>query len=146
MISLSGFQVVDLFFRFSSVGILIATIGLIWQGSVGKKQNTKWPLISTLICVIGYLLLTAPIEDKHYGGLRHVLLLITDVTFLAILWLTLSLLNPKFTLTKVNRWLLLAVGSYLLWLVYFFLVLGGHGMMHDFNHALCLLEIGRAHV
>lgn len=138
MIALSGVQIIDLFFRFSSVGILLSIILLLLRAEKGKKSNYKWPLISCFICVIGYILLTSPIEDSHYGGLRHLLLLITDLTSFAILWLALSLLNPKFSLAKVNKWRLILIALYLQWLVYFFLVQGGHGIMHDVNHAIGL--------
>jgi AraC-like DNA-binding protein len=138
MIVLSGIQIIDLFFRFSATGILLTLILLVGRGVTGRQLNAKWPLISCLVCIVGYILLTSPIEDHHYGGLRHVLLLLTDLTSFAILWLTFSLLNPKFKLANVGMWLLISVGLYLLWLLYFFLVLGGHGIMHDVNHAIGL--------
>ena len=138
MISLSGIQVIDLFFRFAAVGIIMALIALTWRGAQVSKTNTSGPLASFLLCIMGYILLTTPIEDEHYGGLRQVLLLLTDVTCFALLWLTVSLLNPKFRLTKMNKVKLGIVSAYLLWLVYFFLVLGGHGIMHHANHALGL--------
>ncbi len=138
MIALSGIQVVDLFFRFSTVGLLFGAIALIWHAANRVKSNTTWPNISFLLCIVGYILLTAPIDDHHYGGLRQVLLLVTDVTAFAILWLTLSLLDPKFSLFKANQYIVIPIYLYLLWLVYFFLVFGGYGILHDVNHAIGL--------
>lgn len=136
MITLSGIQVFDLFFRFSSIGILICTLILVVRRAKGINSNITYPLIGFLICIIGYILLTLPIDNEHFGGIRHVLLLLTDVTPFVILWLALSLLNPKFSLLNTNILLLVPIVTYLLWLVYFFLVIGGYGIMHDVNHAI----------
>ncbi|MFY8351067.1 helix-turn-helix domain-containing protein [Pseudoalteromonas sp. SSM20] len=113
-------------------------IVLSWRGAQVNKNNTSGPLASFLLCIMGYILLTTPIENAHYGGLRQVLLLLTDVTCFSLLWLTVSLLNPKFRLARMNKVKLTIVSTYLFWLIYFFLVLDGHGIMHHANHALGL--------
>ncbi|WP_016957712.1 helix-turn-helix domain-containing protein [Catenovulum agarivorans] len=138
MIVLSDIQIIDLLFRCTSIGILLSSILLVWRGRTGGKSNTVWPVISCLSCIISYILLTSPIDDDHYGGVRHLLLLMTDASCFAVLWLAKSLLNPKFTLAKLDKRIFVPLGLYLLWLVYLFLVLGGRSIMHDVNHVVGL--------
>jgi AraC-like DNA-binding protein len=131
-ISLSGIQVIDLFFRFAAVGQLTLIIVYL----VDKYDDLPLPQISLVLTIIAYILLTAPIEDQHYGGLRNVLLLFTDLTPFAALWFTLQQLNPKFSLALASKWITVPVMLWVLGLVYFFLVVGGKGLLHDVNHGL----------
>lgn len=131
-ISLSGIQVIDLFFRFAAVGQLTLIIVYL----VDKYDDLPLPQISLVLTIIAYVLLTAPIEDQHYGGLRNVLLLFTDLTPFAALWFTLQQLNPKFSLALASKWITVPVALWVLGLVYFFLVVGGKGLLHDVNHGL----------
>lgn len=129
---LSEIQVVDLFFRFAAIGQLGLLIALFSRNITAISVSN----IALTLCIICYILLTAPIENSHYGGLRHVLLLFTDLTPFAAVWYTLCHLDPKFSLASIPKWLVTVALLWIGWLVYFFLVLGGHGMLHDFNHAL----------
>lgn len=131
-IVLTHVQIVDLFFRFAAVGqLLFLSLFLI-------KRHLSLPLphIALILCIAGYVLLTAPIENRHYGGLRHVLLLLTDLTPFAAMWFTLAQLDQQFALSKVNKWIVLPVTIWVLCLVYFFLVMGGRGFLHDINHGV----------
>eukprot|EP01093_Parvamoeba_rugata_P017801 TRINITY_DN72_c0_g2_i3.p1 TRINITY_DN72_c0_g2~~TRINITY_DN72_c0_g2_i3.p1 ORF type:complete len:344 (-),score=44.17 TRINITY_DN72_c0_g2_i3:251-1282(-) len=131
-IVLSKMQVVDLFLRFSTVGLLmLLALFLI-------KHREKWPApqIAVISCIIGYILLTAPIEDKHYGGLRNVLLLATDSTPYAFLWLTMTQLSHRFSLSSLHVGVKILAVVWGLVLTYFFLVYGGYGFLHDVSHAV----------
>lgn len=131
-ISLTGIQIIDLFFRFAAVGQLMLIIVFL----IDKYDDLPLPQISLVLTIIAYVLLTAPIEDQHYGGLRNVLLLFTDLTPFAALWFTNRQLNPKFSLATVSKWITVPTAVWLLGLVYFFLVVGGRGLLHDINHGL----------
>lgn len=131
-ISLTGIQIIDLFFRFAAVGQLTLIIVYL----VGKYDELPLPQIFLVLTIIAYVLLTAPIEDIHYGGLRNVLLLFTDLTPFAALWFTYQQLKPKSSLAEVNKWITIPIVLWLLGLVYFFLVVGGKGLLHDINHGL----------
>tara|TARA_R110002126_G_scaffold8953_1_gene41128 strand:- start:132 stop:1208 length:1077 start_codon:yes stop_codon:yes gene_type:complete len=130
-------QVVDFFLRFAAVGQLGLLIAFFSRNTSARStSNIAASNIALTFCIICYILLTAPIDNSHYGGLRHVLLLFTDLTPFAAVWYALGHLNPEFKLDTIPKWLLTLVLLWVGWLVYFFLVLGGHGMLHDFNHAL----------
>lgn len=131
-IVLSKTQLIDLFLRFSTVGLLaLLTLFLI-------RHREKWPAsqIAVIGCIIGYILLTAPIEDGHYGGLRNVLLLVTDSIPYALLWLTMTQLDHRFSLSTLHFGLKSLAVVWGLVLTYFFLVYGGYGFLHDVSHAV----------
>ena len=113
MIELTGIQIIDVFFRFTAVGILISSIFVTCFCQQKEHHLSASPVIACLVCVISYVLLTAPIEDHHYGGLRHLLLLFTDITPFVILWLSLNILNASFQLKKMPKPLLMVGGIYL---------------------------------
>ena len=136
MVALTEIQIVDLFFRFAAVGQLILLIALY---SLYLKRAVNASSIGLAVCVAGYALLTAPIVDHHYGFLRNILLLVTDLTPAAILWFTSCLLNPKFRCSDVPKWLLAVISCWLLVLAYVFLVLAGRSVLHDANHALGIM-------
>lgn len=131
-ISLTGVQVIDLFFRFAAVGQLT----LLFIFLLRSYKTIPFPQLSVVISMISYILLTAPIDDAHYGGLRHVLLLFTDLTPFVALWFVASKLDSNFSLPKLNKWILLPVSLWCLVLVYVFLVLGGKSILHDLNHGI----------
>lgn len=134
MITFSSMQIMDVFFRFSTVGMLFVLALLVMKHN--KRDRFPVSQLSLIVCIVGYVLLTAPIANQHYGGLRHVLLLITDLTPYSILWFTLVQLDSKFNISDVSKWVTLPLFSWLIVLVYLFLVLGGQGILHDFNHGL----------
>ena len=129
-ITLSGVQIIDLFWRFAAVGQL----GLLIVFIINKNNKHIASHIALVICIISYILLTAPVENLHYGGFRNVLLLITDLTPLVALWFTMGCLNTDFKLSELPKWILTPVILWTLALAYFFLVLGGRGLFHDLNH------------
>ncbi|WP_175442090.1 helix-turn-helix domain-containing protein [Pseudoalteromonas byunsanensis] len=89
-------------------------------------------------CFIGYILLSAPIENSHYGGIRNVLLFLTDITPYVIFWVTLVQLNDRFTLISVSKWLMYPALLWFLLLAYNFLVLAGDEPLHQINHGVAI--------
>ena len=136
-ILLTKTQIIDLFFRFAAVGQL----GLLFPFLIRKHARFPAAKVALIICAISYILLTAPIEDQHYGGLRHVLLLFTDLTCFAIGWFALTLLNEKFVLLDLPKWLLFTLSLWILVLVYFFLVMEGKGVLHDISHGVGIVVL-----
>ena len=137
VMTLTEIQVIDLFFRFATVGFL----GLLIVFLVYKHERFPAAKVALTICIIGYILLTGPIENNHYGGLRHVLLLLTDLTPFVSLWFICDQLNNNFKLSEVSKWILTPLMLWILGLVYFFLVLGGRGILHDLNHGLGIVVL-----
>ena len=131
-VTLSGVQVIDVFLRFSTVGQL----GLLIAFLVRKYPVMPMAQVGLIICLIAYILLTAPIENEHYGSLRNILLLITDLTPFAALWFTLGKLNKHFKLAQQPKWVLVPLAMWIISLAYVFLVLGGSSVLHDLNHGL----------
>ncbi|OHU88104.1 MULTISPECIES: helix-turn-helix domain-containing protein [Pseudoalteromonas] len=134
-IVLTDLQVIDLFFRFAAVGLLILLMAFL----INRASKQSAPHILLCSCIIGYVLLTAPIENSHYGGLRNVLLFFTDLTPYAILWVTLVQLNHQFKLAQSPKWIVYPAVLWLVILAYFFLVKGGTGLLHDINHGIALV-------
>ena len=131
-ITLSGVQIIDVFLRFSAVGQL----GLLIVFLIRKHPILPLAQVGLITCLIAYILLTAPIEDEHYGSLRNLLLLITDLTPFAALWFTLVKLNKNFKLTQQPKWILVPLALWLITLAYLFLILDGRHVLHDLNHAI----------
>lgn len=137
-ISLTGIEVIDLFFRFAAAGQL----GLLSLWLIAQSKSIPAPKLAMVYSIIGYILLTAPIENEHYGGLRNVLLLLTDIMPLAALWYTASQLTPEFKLKNVSKWLMVPIVVWCLVLVYVFLVMAGKSILHDLNHAFGIMVLG----
>ncbi len=131
-ITLSTIQIIELFFRFCAVGQL----GLAIFYLVKKYPSLPLSQIGLIICLISYILLTAPIENHHYGSFRNILLLTTDLTPLAALWFTLDKLEKNFKLIEQPKWLLMPLAIWLITLVYVFFILNGRSILHDVNHAV----------
>jgi len=135
VIPLNPHQVVDLLFRFAAVGVLLS---LLLSNPVGTMPKRVYSYGFVIICCIAYLLLTAPIANHHYGWLRPPLLLLTDLTPLALInlyWLQ-TRSQPIFFSTP--KWLRVFIIAWLFWLSYFFLIEAGRGIYHDIHHALGL--------
>ncbi len=136
-ITLSTIQIIELFFRFCAVGQL----GLAIVFLVKKYPSLPLAQIGLITCLISYILLTAPIEDHHYGSLRNILLLTTDLTPFAALWFTLDKLEKNFKLIQQPRWLLMPLVIWLITLVYVFFILKGRSILHDVNHAVGIVVL-----
>lgn len=134
-ILLSPLQVVDLFSRFAAVGLLISLLLNICYRAAPRAAFSYGLLV---VCCVAYLLLTAPIANHHYGWLRPPLLLLTDLTPLALLNLYWLHTRNKHILIAWPRWVQVVAVAWLLWLTYFFLIEAGRGAFHDLNHALGL--------
>jgi AraC-like DNA-binding protein len=135
---LSYIEIVDLFFRFITVGQL----SLLSFYVLSKSYNLRSVLATIIsISLSAYLLLTAPIADQHYGMLRGVLLFLTEIMPYILWCFSLLLLKDDFTPQKWPFWVKSIVALVLLWFLYFFGVLMGNGIFHQVNHALQLLTL-----
>ena len=135
---LTDVQMLDLFFRFAAVGQLILLMLLLWRS---KVIVTKAAMSVLLLCCIAYILLTAPVDDVHYGWLRPPLLLFTDLTAYALLAVYWHAVHHQSLLSQLSGWLKVMLGLWLVWLGYFFLLLQGKGWFHDIHHAVLLLVL-----
>ncbi|MFC3030968.1 helix-turn-helix transcriptional regulator [Pseudoalteromonas fenneropenaei] len=133
MIALNGIEIFDLFFRFAAVGQL--GLVLLWTVSHGTLAK-RFSAALFILCIASYLLLTAPIEDEHYGWLRQLLLLFTDLTAIAIWLFAQSQLSLGKPISRLNRGFAWLLGGWSLVMLWLFLVNQGSGLLHDLNHWL----------
>ncbi len=135
---LSYIEIVDLFFRFLTVGQL----SLLSFYVLSKNCNFKSVLATVIsICLSAYLLLTAPIDDQHYGLLRGVLLFFTEIAPYILWCFSLLLLKDDFVPQNWPLGSKVIVFLVLLWFLYFFGILMGKGVFHQVNHVLQLLTL-----
>lgn len=136
MITLSTLQIIDLFFRFAAVGALCALC-------VSAKQNSKpreyYALVSLALCISAYVVLTAPIENSHYGWLRRVLLLLTDLSIVALTFFAQTRLAPEREFKDYPKWAVYSTLGWTAFLVLYFLGSNGSRQIHDINHFVALL-------
>lgn len=135
---LTDVQMLDLFFRFAAVGQLILLMLLLWRSKViAAKAATN----ALLLCCSAYILLTAPVDDVHYGWLRPPLLLFTDLTAYALLAVYWQALHQQSLLSQLSGWLKVMLSLWLAWLGYFFLLQQGKGWFHDVHHGILLVVL-----
>ncbi|MCV6622279.1 MAG: AraC family transcriptional regulator [Cellvibrionaceae bacterium] len=131
-ISVSAVQLFDLALRFAAIGQLcLLLLYLIKQ--YGLKAPEK---LGLCLSIIAYIVLTAPIENHHYGFSRNVLLLLTDIVPFMALWYTLRQLDTGFTLQKLPKSVLIATAAWFIALGILFLGFEGKHVLHDVNHGL----------
>lgn len=126
----------DIAFRLAAVGQLVLVCVLYLRS---PWSGPKLSLLAVAIATAGYLLLTAPIPDAHYGVMRNIFLTLTDALAYSIWFAAMYLLVEGF---RPSRWPLIvkvALGVFAVWYLYFFGVLQGRGWFHDFNHLLCVV-------
>jgi AraC-like DNA-binding protein len=133
MLTFTVIELIDLFFRFAAVGSLFF-INIVWlEKSVSEHL---WISRCLLVCLSGYLLLTAPIDDAIYGYFRGLVLFLTE--FLPFcLWLyVFALIKPEIRTKDIPWFIRAAALCWFLWFFYFFAVLQGRGSFHQINHLL----------
>jgi hypothetical protein len=130
---LTQIELIDLFFRFASVGGLLL-ISLVWL-----KQSVSldlWISRCLICCLSDFLLLTASIDNAIYGDFRALFLLLTELLPYCLWLYVFTLIKPE-RITKNIPWSIKAlIFSALLWYLYFFGVLRGSGSLHQVNHIL----------
>jgi AraC-like DNA-binding protein len=133
MLTFTVVELIDLFFRFAAVGSLFF-INIVWlEKSVSEHL---WISRCLLVCLSGYLLLTAPIDDAIYGYFRGVVLFLTELLPFCLWLYVFALIKPEIR-TKDIPWSIRAAAFCLfLWFFYFFAVLQGRGSFHQINHLL----------
>lgn len=135
-IVLSSTQVIDVFFRFASAGTL--ALLFVFTTRFGNRQNLIATL-SLISCIIAYVLLTAPIENEHYGWLRPPLLLLTNCTVYALLALYWHKIHNRSLLNTLPRWTKALLVPWFLWVTYFFIIEWGRGLFHQIHDVLGLI-------
>lgn len=136
MITLSTLQIIDLFFRFTAVGALCA---LCVSAKPNNKPREYYALVSLLLCISAYVVLTAPIENSHYGWLRQVLLLLTDLSIVALTFFAQTRLAPQLEFKEYPKWAVYSALGWAAFLVLYFLGFNGSRQIHDMNHLVALL-------
>lgn len=133
MLVFTFIELIDLFFRFASVGSLFF-INFVWLEK--SAPLPFWITRSLLICLSGYLLLTAPIDDAIYGYFRGLVLFLTELLPYCLWLYVFVLIKPK-TRIEDSHWVIrFLVICLFLWLLYFFVVMQGRGSFHQINHVL----------
>jgi AraC-like DNA-binding protein len=136
MISLTSLDIFDLALRFAAIGQLFILILSIQKYRPLPHRLSAQALT---ICIIAYILLTTRIPNLDYGWLRSPLLLLTDLTAFAVLLFSQTQLHPNLQFKYYPKWIVLPLLAWCTWLVYFFLLTDGNGILHDANHALGLV-------
>lgn len=135
VINLSALQLLDLLFRFATAGeLLLLGLALL----KGGERDTRLASLWLVGCLLGYVLLTAPIANEHYGWLRPPLLLLTNCTSYALLAVYWRNVHGSALWSVLPRWAKPLVFAWFAWLAYFYLALGGSGVFHDWHHWLLL--------
>ena len=134
-------ELLDICLRAAAMG-QIALLCLLFLRRPWRLANLTFGWLA--VCTAGYLSLTAPIADAHYGPLRGLLLVLTDSIAYA-LWLAVMLhfrddFSPRLWPLALKGVLTL----YGLGFIYFFGVLQGIGWLHDANHLLSIALV--AHI
>lgn len=125
----------DVFFRCAAIGQLLLVAVLIGFWPLTLK---RFSLLGVAVCLVSYLVLTAPIPDADYGLFRGVLLVITDA-FGYWVWFAASVFfSARFTPRHWPWWLWLMLVSFGCGHIYFFGVLQGQGVLHDLSHLLLI--------
>lgn len=138
-IVLTKIQVLDLLFRFASVGVL----SLLCFFALRQQERTnRFARMSLLVCLMGYLLLTAPVDNHHYGWLRPLLLLLTDTTTYALFAVYWYRVRGVTLFSVMPLWSKLLATAWFTWLCYFFLIEQGRGQFHTFHHIIALCVLG----
>ena len=138
MISLQPIEILDLFIRFATCGMLFFLAAYLC------KKNytiTTWPSLALIVCISAYVLLTTPIPNRDYGWLRQPLLLATDLTSLAILWFSQAVLAPKSLSSNLAKRIYVPIFMWCLFLTGFFLFTPGRGIIHDLSHLVGLIVL-----
>lgn len=132
---LSATELADLAIRSVSIGQM-----LVLAIAIARSDHTPINLskLCTIVCLIAYLLLTAPIPDDFYGIARGPLLLLTDGLIYSI-WLTAHYSFKKdFSFKQLSPIIKITTPIYGFWYSYFFIVNQGIGSFHDIHHALII--------
>lgn len=130
-ITLSSIQVLDSLLRAATAGIMLFLCVLpshTHQMSFGVAR--RW----LLVCLASYVMLTTPIDNADYGWFRPPLLLMTDLTAMALLNLYWFFVHKRTLWDALSLWAKIAVLVWCSALAVFFLVFKGKGSFHDFIH------------
>lgn len=132
-LSLEG---LDLFFRSATIGQIVLLGGVHLRVPLAARQLS---LLSVALCMIAYLLLTAPLDDAQYGLWRNVLLIFTDALAYAIWFAALYAFDDEFAPGKWPPPVKIGGALFVVWHIYFFGVLEGSGVYHGINHVLGII-------
>ena len=133
---MTGIELIDLFFRFASVGSLFF-INLVWLDK--RVLVHLWISRTLLCCLSGYMLLTAPIDDVIQGHFRGLVLLLTELLPYCLWLYVFTVIKPDIRPKNIH-WLVRVSGlCVFLWFFYFFVILQGRGIFHQVNHVFGIL-------
>jgi AraC-like DNA-binding protein len=133
---LLSLNLIDMFFRFATVGqlsilcLLICTVKFHFKSAIALGLG---------ICISGYLLLTAPIPNEFYGYFRGFLLFLTELMPYFLWCLAYVSLQDDFRPSKLPGLLKVLLVFVIIWFIYFFGYLEGVGWFHQINHWIALV-------
>jgi AraC-like DNA-binding protein len=136
MLSFMPTEMLELFFRFTTMGMLIVL------GILVVKRNERFKailLVSLILCLWAYILLTAPFPEDFFGKLRGPLLLFTETMPYLIWCLAMMSLCDNFNPQQWPTLLKVALVSLFIWFGYFFGLKQGAGIFHQINHGIEVL-------
>lgn len=137
-IALSSIQVLDLLFRFATFGCLLMLFIVIANNGEPSRRIASMSLV---ICIASYVLLTAPINDEHYGWLRPILLLLTNCTPYALLAVYWHKVRATSVLAIFPLWAKGVALVWFAWLVWFFVIESGVGDFRRWHLGISLIVI-----
>lgn len=140
-ILLSNIQMLDIFFRFATAGALVLLFVFIVRHSASQNRaaQSRVASLSLILCVISYVLLTAPVDNVHYGWLRPPLLLFTNCTVYALLAVYWQKVHGTSLFTTLPTWAKVVVVAWFIMLVYLFVVKRGLGVFHHAHDVFGLI-------
>lgn len=129
-IVLTSLQMLDVLFRFATAGTLsLLFVFLMMNANPAQKKAS----LSLITCLASYVLLTAPIENQHYGWLRPPLLLFTNCTCYALLAVYWHRVHGQSIVSRLPMWGRALSIIWFLWLAWFFVVEAGRGLFHTLH-------------
>lgn len=135
---LPSISLLDMVIRLMVLGQLLLLVALLLREPVSVIRQL---LLAAGISVAGLIMLTAPIDDEHYGLLRNLLLILTDA-FAFIFWLLIRYqFDDDF---RPSQWPLpvkLMLSILAMVFVYALGVRAGVTPLHDLIHALGLMLV-----
>ena len=136
-IVLANAQLLDVLLRGVIVGVLLVIFVLFAL----KREKHYIPNLCLISCIIGYVLLTLPVEDSQFGLIRSPLMFLSNMSIyplLAVYWFK---TRNRSLLTVLPKWSYFPLCIWFIWLTYYFIVQVGYGTFRlvHLGFSFCIL-------